>query len=211
MKCVVCGERKGKRECPAKNGLICAQCCGEKRVVEIACPADCQHLKSGQSYQSFKKYIAILESQTEPSRRRALFDALTLWEPVVAGIEETIVSFAANLRALRDRDVLEAVETVLKTLETERKGVIFEHRSANPIVQSLVREIHTDLEEARETEVPGAPRPPGLEDLVDCLKAVQAFILFHGESERGNGYLRFAAVNHPEAAARSRGGGLIIP
>jgi hypothetical protein len=44
MKCVKCGLRKGKRACPALKGDICPQCCGEHRLKEIACPADCSWL-----------------------------------------------------------------------------------------------------------------------------------------------------------------------
>ncbi len=42
--CTHCGQRKGKRSCPALAGAICSRCCGQHRVVEIACPSDCVHL-----------------------------------------------------------------------------------------------------------------------------------------------------------------------
>jgi len=32
--------------CPALNGLICSQCCGEHSAVDIACTADCSYLKN---------------------------------------------------------------------------------------------------------------------------------------------------------------------
>lgn len=43
-KCAHCGERKGKRQCPALDGKICAPCCGEHRLGRIACPPDCTWL-----------------------------------------------------------------------------------------------------------------------------------------------------------------------
>ncbi|HEX8107043.1 MAG TPA: hypothetical protein VF516_04905, partial [Kofleriaceae bacterium] len=42
--CTHCGQRKGKRSCPALAGAICSRCCGQHRLVEIACPTDCVHL-----------------------------------------------------------------------------------------------------------------------------------------------------------------------
>ena len=42
--CNHCGQRKGKRSCPALAGAICSRCCGQHRLVEIACPSDCVHL-----------------------------------------------------------------------------------------------------------------------------------------------------------------------
>ena len=40
--CHFCGA-KGKRQCPAVQGMICPQCCGSKRGTEISCPAGCHY------------------------------------------------------------------------------------------------------------------------------------------------------------------------
>ena len=45
-KCKHCGQKKGKRMCPALDGLICAQCCGTHRLQDIQCPPDCTYLQS---------------------------------------------------------------------------------------------------------------------------------------------------------------------
>lgn len=42
--CAYCGQRKGKRSCPALAGAICSRCCGQHRLVEVACPSGCVHL-----------------------------------------------------------------------------------------------------------------------------------------------------------------------
>lgn len=212
MKCVICNQRKGKRFCPAKNAHICAQCCGEKRVVEIACPVDCQYLKTGQEFQSIKKYIAMVSQEENPTRRQKFFSAMSRWGSLLSTIEKCVVEFGSTLSTLRDRDVLAAVKLVKKTYETERKGLIFEHSSSDPIAQSLSRDLRERLEEARKAETGSdATAVPGIDDLIESLEAVQMNIEYHLRSEQGEAaYLRFTARNHPEAAARP-GGGLIIP
>jgi hypothetical protein len=50
-KCRKCGQRKGKRSCPALGGLVCPVCCGTHRGREIACPAACRHLAEHKPYQ----------------------------------------------------------------------------------------------------------------------------------------------------------------
>ena len=45
-KCKHCGQKKGKRQCPALNDVICAQCCATHRLDTIQCPADCMYLQS---------------------------------------------------------------------------------------------------------------------------------------------------------------------
>lgn len=42
--CAFCHKRRGKRACPALAGVICTACCGQHRLKEISCPADCAHL-----------------------------------------------------------------------------------------------------------------------------------------------------------------------
>jgi len=49
--CVYCHGRKGKRDCPALAGKICAACCGEHRRVDIHCPDDCAYLGAHEGYQ----------------------------------------------------------------------------------------------------------------------------------------------------------------
>jgi hypothetical protein len=49
--CAYCGQRKGKRACPALSGAICTVCCGTHRGSAIACPADCVYFLPGETYQ----------------------------------------------------------------------------------------------------------------------------------------------------------------
>jgi hypothetical protein len=44
--CPICGKR-GKRECPATQRLICPACCGSHRGSKLSCPADCSHFPFG--------------------------------------------------------------------------------------------------------------------------------------------------------------------
>ena len=53
-KCLSCSERKGKRSCPALEGMICSQCSGSKREVEIKCPPDCSYLTHYQMIEDHK-------------------------------------------------------------------------------------------------------------------------------------------------------------
>ena len=49
--CAYCGQRKGKRACPALSGAICTVCCGTHRGSAIACPTDCVYFLPGETYQ----------------------------------------------------------------------------------------------------------------------------------------------------------------
>lgn len=53
--CAYCKRRKGKRNCPALKGMICSQCCGEKRIKFIPCPESCPILKEHMDYTKERK------------------------------------------------------------------------------------------------------------------------------------------------------------
>jgi hypothetical protein len=81
-KCPKCGQRRGKRFCPALDTLICPQCCAEHRLNTIRCPEDCPHLQK-EFYQLARReerartrgkpFLDTLQRLflTEPSRRFA--------------------------------------------------------------------------------------------------------------------------------------------
>jgi len=212
MKCILCGKRKGKRFCPAKNTSICAQCCGEKRVVEIHCPSDCVFLSTGQSYQSIKKYTSQLRQEEDPVLRRKLYETGRQFGALFGEIERRIIDYAADLRTLTDQHILEAVSLLKKTYRTEQKGVIFEHGSTNPLVQALIRDLRTSLEKIRAGQDMHLPSVKTT-DLLDCLEVVEHDIGYHfeRESERGS-YLEFIKRNHPEIASRAASqDSLILP
>lgn len=197
MKCYVCGTRKGKRECPAGRALICPQCCGEKRVVEIACPPDCVYLSSGQSYQILKKFTTQLQAEDDPVKRQRIYQASRTFARELYDLEGFILEFAAGVSSLTDRDILEAVNTVRQTYQTEEKGLIYEHRSANPLAQSLVSELRRYLEEQRSKEA-----PLRVSEILLFLEVTENNINFHLDPKAGrDSYLRSIRRNHPDRSA----------
>ena len=210
MKCILCGQRKGKRFCPAKNTSICAQCCGEKRVIEIDCPSDCVYLYSGQAYQAIKKYSAQLRQEEDPVKRRKLYETSQAFGPVFGGIEQSIIAYSASLQTLTDEHILEAVTLLKETYRTEQKGVIYEHASSNPLVQALVRDLKEALEALRTDQSSGFPVLKTT-DLLDCLTVLETDISYHldSSSERES-YLSFIRRNHPEISSKASSKGTLI-
>ena len=212
MKCILCDRRKGKRFCPAKNTSICAQCCGEKRVIEINCPSDCIYLHSGQAYQSIKKYSAQLQQEEDPLRRRKLYETSQNFSGLFGEMEKTIINYAGNLQTLTDEHILQAVNLLKQTYQTEQKGVIYEHTSSNPLTQALFRDLRNFLEAIRMGENSGFPSLRTT-DLLDCLEVLRTDISYHLERpfERES-YLSFIRRNHPETSfSASSKGSLIHP
>jgi tetratricopeptide (TPR) repeat protein len=43
-RCAVCGGKRGNRQCPGVDGMVCSVCCGTKRMKGIKCPEGCEIL-----------------------------------------------------------------------------------------------------------------------------------------------------------------------
>jgi hypothetical protein len=142
--CPLCGIRKAKRECPALRQTICAVCCGTKRLIEIPCPDSCPYLAAARSHpaatiqrrqeRDLHFLLPLVEDLTEPQSRLVLFFQAVLLRHATEA-----------LPALLDADVADAVAAVAATLETARKGVIYEHEASSVPARRLAAEIRQTM------------------------------------------------------------------
>jgi hypothetical protein len=136
--------RKARRECPALGRAICAVCCATKRLVEIPCPESCPYLASSREHPA-----AVVQRRRERDLRFLL--------PIISDLTESqarlmLVFQAVMLRhaaaavpRLIDQDVADAAAAVAATLETARKGLIYEHQAASLPAQRLSAEFRDAL------------------------------------------------------------------
>lgn len=179
MRCGLCSQRKAKRFCPAENGQICPQCCGEKRVLEIDCPESCVYLNAGRERDSadYSRRLSGLSGETQEKAIRAL-DAHA---DVIEHLEYAIGRERLLSRDLADRDVVQAVDILIETYRTEDKGILYERKSDDLRVESLRRELRKTVESFRN---PGGEQSKGLVDprnrrlplreAVECLEFVRS-------------------------------------
>jgi hypothetical protein len=137
--CVLCASRRGTRPCPALKTEVCSICCGTKRRRTVSCPEDCQFLKRGRAWQEQRA------GDTEPLKRVREIDA-----EYVNALDQSILEVRNNrFRDLLDREVKEALENMLKTVETGEKGLLYEYRSPDPRIQILFDSIKRVIDEFR--------------------------------------------------------------
>jgi hypothetical protein len=202
--CPLCRQRKGKRACPAKGELICAQCCGAKRRIEIDCPDDCTWLgghagtwdgRETERTRDLRRLAPWLERLSDPQARLFFLSLVGL------------TALRARRRELGDALLLEAVEALRKTVETREKGILYEHPADDLRAQGLVHEL-SGMFEAKDEE--GARHAPEDADLVAALRALEGALRdVTRESAGPTAFLdtaarlagRIAAANRP--AARS--------
>jgi hypothetical protein len=145
--CPVCNKRASKRFCPALRTKICAVCCAEKRMIELACPESCQYLRAGR-LQAAERERELHTKEVAEGKFKPQITERHL--PALYAIDEAIISAqrdrGARLSDLTDAEALAAVETTIKNLETEESGLIYEHRAPSLRVEEVSRRIRAELE-----------------------------------------------------------------
>lgn len=173
--CWVCQKPHAKRKCPATNNFICSLCCGSKRKKEIDCPDDCQYLIISKNHRI--KKIQLVPAQIDFWRNH--FD-------IINNMNFTLLEVKKNrLPDLKNSEVKDAIENLIKTYETEERGIIYEYKSPNYRIQSIYDNIENIINRHRQI----APmqnsqsqsrenrlRKIQLDEIVDCLKFVSMLI-----------------------------------
>jgi hypothetical protein len=211
MKCILCEQRKAKRYCPAKRVQICAVCCGEKRGVEINCTLDCPYYVEGQKYQQEKITRQRVRKEGVQSyiRRAELYNKNP---EIFAKIEFLLVGSFRTDGKLKNEEVASALELVIKTLDTEKKGILYDYRSENRVVNEIagwvlaaVRE-HKDLPELRQGRI---TLDYAKEVVEEFLKEVKFYMEMDPNPQS---YLIHISRYHPERSGTTQSSGsLIIP
>ena len=152
MSCAICEKRKEKRFCPAVHGRICPQCCGEQREVTLDCPSECVYLQQAREHEKPRGM-----SDVNPAD---LFlgvevgdDFLYQREHLIMGLTFALARSVRADRTLKDADLIAAVSSLAKTLETlVNSGLHYETPVANVAQQAVAAEVQTMLQEFREAE-----------------------------------------------------------
>jgi hypothetical protein len=115
-------------------------CCATKRQVEIRCPPDCVYLSSARSH---PPAVVQRRQERDVSFILPLVSELTdtQYRLVLIFQSATVKHAEGALPKLRDEDIAEAASAAASTLETARKGIIYEHQAVSVPAQRLTLEL----------------------------------------------------------------------
>lgn len=158
--CPRCNKRPAKRFCPALRTKICAVCCANERMIELACPESCSYLIEARST-AVQREKLLLQKEAAANKRdlrlteRALL-ALSVIEEAMVKTQRSLSGPA--LRDLKDAEIIAALENAIKNAETEESGLIYEHSAASPRIAEVSRRVREALGKMAE-EIPAEVRP----------------------------------------------------
>ena len=200
MSCAICGVRKEKRFCPAVQGRICAQCCGEQREVTLDCPSECPYLQQARQHEK-PRDLAKLD-------REAMFPGVEIGEQflyeqehLIMGLSFALARSARVNRSLQDRDLIAALSSLSGSYQTlVRSGLIYEQPNTNVAQQAVVADVESMIKEYREAE----QKQLGYSTLreSDVLKALVFLLrLAHGRTSgrpKSRAFVEFLFSQFPE-------------
>jgi len=217
LSCAICHQRKEKRFCPALHDRICPICCGREREVSLECPSECPYLQQARQHEKPRSFEEL--SQEDLLREVDVSQQFYYeHEPLIAGLLFAAARVTHADRAVRDRDILQALTAVAKSCETRvNSGLVYQESTANIVHQSLATEVDKMIAEYREVEA----RNLGFHQLKDSdvLRAL-VFILRMGHSRtnrrpRSRAFIDSLLAQFPAAAtplgSATAGTGLILP
>ncbi len=215
MSCAICHERKEKRFCPAVHDRICPICCGTEREVTLDCPSDCAYLQQARKHEN--------AAHLEELDREALMPQIEVPETFVYEREQLLAATSAAVaqaarrdRGVYDRDAIQALTAMAKTLETQvNSGLIYQQPTQGPVQHAIAAEISKMAQDFRKLE----EQQRGYSTLKDSelLKAlVFTLRLALGKTSgrpKSRAFLDFLYTNFPEkpVVGAAEGSRIIMP
>ena len=155
MKCISCNQRKGQRNCPALGALICTQCCGNKRGIEIRCPDDCTYFGQAMGKKWFDLFHPAWARVKAEQDRNFLLNSVNTCFPLIIYLQRILLGIVLELADPRNEFILESLKLLEGGFHAAQKGIIYEPSSTNLNIQGIVREMRTRIAaEEKETRIP---------------------------------------------------------
>ena len=188
-------------------------CCGTEREVTLDCPSECPWLQQARQHEN-AEHLQELDREALLPQVEVPEAFLYQQEPLVGGLSFAIAKASRVDRDVYDRDVIQALTAVAKTLETlVNSGLVVEQKTANLGQQAIAGELQKMVEEYRalETKQLGYSR---LKD-GDVLKAMVFLLrLAIGRTSgrpKSRAFLDFLHAQFPEKAESAGGNRIIVP
>jgi hypothetical protein len=218
--CQICGVRRARRECPGlpategRPAQICSICCGTEREVSISCPLDCEYLREARANEArAEKNHAQEHARPMPHADVKITEAfLNDHHDLFAGLAASLVRSAFSTAGAVDRDVLAALEALIKTYRTIESGLVYETRADDRVAAALQDKLEQALLElgnARsESHGIGSYRPVEILGTLVFLARLQS--QFDNGRAKGRRFLDYLRLQFPDSMPQAEAPSLLI-
>jgi hypothetical protein len=143
--CKICGMRRARRNCPGVQGMICPICCGTEREVSIACPLGCEYLREARVREAASRH-----GRDEDAAEPMPHPDVPLTEDFLRKLMycgAALIQAALETPGAVDRDVMEALEALIRTQRTAASGLVYQTRAGDQVAAAIQAYMEKALEE----------------------------------------------------------------
>ena len=157
----------------------------------------------------YSRHIQSLDAVKREQHNRVI----SRFQEVVVHLETIIAEERLSSRYLGDEDLRQALELLLKTLNTEDKGVIYESTSDDVKVEALRRRLRDAIQSYRYPKENDRRDRLYLKDAIECLETLHAIVEHHLEADSASmSFVDFLARYMPrKERIENTGPQIIIP
>lgn len=138
--CKICGVRRARRNCPGVQGMICPICCGTEREVSISCPLDCEYLREARLHESKSRHDSETHAKPKPTPHPDVpltEDFLERHTGLLAFFGMSLLRAALETQGAVDRDVVGALEALIRTQRTLESGLVYQTRATDRVAAAI--------------------------------------------------------------------------
>lgn len=150
--CKICGVRRARRHCPGVQGIICPICCGTEREVSISCPLDCEYLREARVREAEAKAKHVHdEDAAQPPMPHSdvplTEDFLRKHNDLLMFCGISLIQAALETPGAVDKDVVEALEALIRTQRTLESGLVYQTRAGDQVAAAIQAHMEKALED----------------------------------------------------------------
>ena len=148
--CKICGVRRARRDCPGVRGMICPICCGTEREVSISCPLDCAYLREARLHESKSRRDREDKAPPQPMPHPDVpltEDFLEQHKDLLAFCGMLLLQAALETPGAVDRDVVDALEALIRTQRTLESGLVYQTRAGDQVAAAIQTRMERALED----------------------------------------------------------------
>ncbi len=178
---------------------ICAVCCAQDRMVELACPESCSYLQDARRTASAREHEQRAREAAASGRRAPQVDQRSL--VAMLAVDSALIDIIRGVKGpavkdLHDDEALAGIETTIKNFGTEQSGLIYEHRAPSPRVEGVTRRIRERLDEVNE-RLPAESRF-SREEIIKALQSISSMVESHiRRGSEPDSYVRYISLFFP--------------
>jgi hypothetical protein len=126
--------------------MICPICCGSEREVSISCPLDCGYLREARLHESKARHNREEQPTLHPDVPLTE-DFLNQHNDLLMFCGVSLIRAALDTSGAVDRDVMEALEALIRTQRTLGSGLVYQTRAGDQVAAAIQARMEKALED----------------------------------------------------------------